>query len=138
MIFVDAGAFIARFRRTDDYHAIAQIAWNNLDRSNRKCFTSNLIIAEAARALGRMAGSVMAAHFVRGILNSDIVILRGTAEEDEDAAELLIRYADHRVGFTDCVSFAHMRRNRIRHVFGFDRHFQKAGFTLWPGRHAKG
>jgi len=26
-----------------------------------------------------------------------------------------------------------MRRENIRHVFGFDRHFVAAGFRLWPG-----
>jgi len=133
VIFVDAGAFIARFRSTDDYHAAAQLAWNKLERSNRKCFTTNLVVAEAAKALGRMAGNAMAANFVRGVLNSDVIVLRGTADEDENAAELLIKYADQRVGFADCVSFAQMRRNRIRHVFGFDRHFETAGFILWPG-----
>jgi len=133
VIFVDAGAFIARFRTADDYHAVAQLAWNKLERSNRRCFTSNLVIAEAARAVGRIAGNKVAAEFIRSILNSDVVILRGTPEEEEDAAEMLVKFADQRVGFTDCVSFAQMKRNRIRHVFGFDRHFQLAGFTLWPG-----
>jgi predicted nucleic acid-binding protein len=135
VIFVDAGAFIARCRTTDHYHAVAQLAWSRLERSNRRCFTNNLVIAEAAKAVGKMAGNGMAADFIRTILASDVIILRGTSEEEEDAAEMLVKFADQRVGFTDCVSFAQMRRNRIRHVFGFDRHFELAGFTLWPGSH---
>ena len=133
MIFIDAGAFIARFRTSDDFHSMAQIAWKALERSNRRCFTNNLVVAEVAKAIGRSAGNAMAAQFVRNVLNSDLVILRGTLEEEEDATDLLIKFADQKVGFTDCVSFAQMKRNRIRHVFGFDRHFQQAGFVLWPG-----
>lgn len=137
MIFVDTGAFIARFRNSDQYHTIALLGWSKLERSNRKCFTSNLVIAEAARSVGRLLGTASAAHFVRSLLDSDFVILRGTAEEEGDAADMLIKYADQKIGFTDCVSFVHMKQNRIRNVFGFDRHFEMAGFTLWPGSKLK-
>jgi predicted nucleic acid-binding protein len=40
------------------------------------------------------------------------------------------KFADQGMSFTDCVSFAIMRRRRIRTVFTFDRHFQQAGFRL--------
>jgi predicted nucleic acid-binding protein len=30
------------------------------------------------------------------------------------------------------VSFALMRKHRIERVFGFDGHFERAGFRLWP------
>ena len=40
------------------------------------------------------------------------------------------KYADQRVTFTDCVSFAIMRRRRIRTAFTFDRHFEARGFEV--------
>ena len=42
--------------------------------------------------------------------------------------DLLKKYADQAVSFTDCLSFALMRRDGIRECFAFDRHFQAAGF----------
>jgi len=33
---------------------------------------------------------------------------------------------------TDCLSFALMRREGIGAVFGFDHHFERAGFEMWP------
>ncbi len=132
MIFVDAGAFIARFRRSDDHHALAQWGWVQLEKLNRPCFTSNLVIAEAARGIARTVGAVAAVTVVKSILESDITVLRGSVEEESDALTLMLKYADQKIGFTDCVSFVEMRRNKIRRVFGFDRHFERAGFTLWP------
>jgi predicted nucleic acid-binding protein len=40
------------------------------------------------------------------------------------------KYSDHEVSFTDCVSFAIMRRQQIRTAFTFDRHFRDAGFRV--------
>lgn len=48
------------------------------------------------------------------------------------ALEQFTKLADQRVSFTDCVSFALMRRHRVRHAFTFDRHFEAAGFEIWP------
>ena len=42
------------------------------------------------------------------------------------------KFADQTVSFVDATSFVLMRRENIRHVFSFDRHFAAAGFRLWP------
>jgi uncharacterized protein len=125
------------FRRTDDHHALAQAGWAQLEKVKRPCLTSNLVIAEAARGISRMSGVVAAANVVKSILESDIVVLRGNIDEESDALRMMMKYSDQQIGFTDCVSFAQMRKNKISRVFGFDRHFQLVGFTLWPGSKLK-
>ena len=40
------------------------------------------------------------------------------------------KYADQQISFTDCVSFAMMRRLGIGAAFAFDRHFRDAGFQM--------
>ena len=42
------------------------------------------------------------------------------------------KYADQAVSFTDCESIVLMKRRGIKHIFGFDRHFEAAYFRLWP------
>jgi predicted nucleic acid-binding protein len=51
-------------------------------------------------------------------------------EDELDALRWMRKYADQRVTFVDCVSFALMRRHRIRAAFTFDRHFKQAGFEV--------
>src|SRR5437764_153759 len=58
--------------------------------------------------------------------------LDATATDWSAALTLMRKYADQGVSFTDCISFALMKREAISHVFGFDRHFRAAGFRLWP------
>ena len=49
------------------------------------------------------------------------------------AWQLFQTYDDKEWPFTDCTSFILMQRRIIRQAFAFDRHFEQAGFQLWPG-----
>ena len=50
-----------------------------------------------------------------------------------DAARtLFFRYTDKDFSFTDCTSFALMRRLRLKHVLSTDRHFRQMGFVALP------
>lgn len=51
---------------------------------------------------------------------------------EEAAEEILRKYQDQELSYTDAVSFATMERDRIAEAFSFDRHFKTAGFTLIP------
>lgn len=46
--------------------------------------------------------------------------------------DLMQKYADQRVSFTDCVSFVLMKKYRVGTAFSFDRHFEMAGFAVEP------
>lgn len=133
MIFVDTGAFLARYVAVDQYHGRATAAWERLAKDKLRCFTSNFVLDETLTLLARRAGYDFAAQRARNILASQAIeILRPVKRHEEQAVELFEKYGDQQVSFTDCVSFALMREARIRRVFGFDRHFRSAGFELWP------
>jgi len=133
MLFVDAGALIARHRESDDHHRDALRGWRDIESRRKQVFTSNLVLVEAARFLSRISGNARAAERLRIWLSSEqLVVLRPDREIELEAADLLEKYADQQIGFIDCISFVLMRRRRINAVFGFDRHFRSAGFKLWP------
>jgi len=138
MIFIDSGAFVSRFRRSDDGYAMSQVGWARLEQTGRRCYTNNLVIAESVDLIADYAGPSVATAFLRSLLESEIHVFRDTFEEDFEAADLMLKFSDQHIGFTDCVTMVQMKRNKIRTVFGFDRHFQLAGFTLWPGSKLKG
>jgi len=51
-----------------------------------------------------------------------------TRGDELKALQWMCKYADQRISFIDCVSFAILRRHRIRTTFTFDRRFKLAGF----------
>lgn len=133
MIFIDTGAFIARYLERDQYHASALSHWRLLGTDNRRCFTTNFVLDETITFLARKSTYEFAAARADAIYNStELVVVRPEREDELSALELFGKYADQSVSFTDCVSFAMMDKLSIKAVFTFDQHFQMAGFETEP------
>lgn len=128
MIFVDTGAFLALYRKRDQYYRQAADTWAKLEPP---FITSSHITAELATLLARQVGWVEAVDRVTDVYASPHIAVIGSDREDElEALRWMRKYAGQRVSFTDCVSFALMRRHRIRRAFTFDRHFRLAGYEV--------
>lgn len=133
MIFIDTGAFIARYRTSDDWHETAVNGWNRLERSTRACYTTNLVVAEALKLIAWYGGQSKAIRVGTQILSSsEITVLRSAPVDEIRSLHLMEQFADQNLGFVDCVSMVLMRQRRLTTVFGFDKHFELAGFKLWP------
>lgn len=128
MNFVDTGPLLALHRRNDQYHADAVRLWPAV---GVPAVTSNHVMDELATALGRLAGYAFAAGCVADLYASPaMTIIQATRGDEEEALQWMRKYAGQRVGFTDGVSFALMRRLGIRKAFSFDRRFRMAGFQV--------
>ena len=127
MLFIDTGAFLARYLSNDSYHLKAAAIWKKT--AGEALFTSNHVLDETLTLLSRRAGSNFAADRAENIYNSTALEILFSSKEDEIAAIRIFRkYADQNVSFTDCISFVLMRRQGITRAFTFDHHFAQAGF----------
>jgi predicted nucleic acid-binding protein len=61
-----------------------------------------------------------------------IEILYSAKADELEALRWLRKFSDQHVSFTDCISFALMKRLRIPMAFTFDEHFARAGFRRLP------
>jgi len=133
LIFIDTGAFLARYVGADQYHRKATRAFRLLERRAAALATSNFVLDETFTLLARRTTYAFAADRAGAIYASRLLtILRPEAADEMAAVEMFRKYADQQVSFTDCVSFVLMRRNRLKKAFTFDRHFERAGFEVWP------
>lgn len=134
MIFVDTGAFLGRYLKADSYHLAALACWQEIEMSGERCVISNFVFSETLTLLGRRGGYAFAAEKGRTILASPrFEIVRASSEEERAALQTFQKFADQKVSFTDCISFELMRARRLSRVFTFDRHFDLAGFSRYPG-----
>lgn len=135
MIFIDTGAFLARHLERDDHHASARRAWGELASTAWRLHTSNFVLDETFTLLARWVSYEFAAERAETILSAaSLTILRPDGGDELAALERFRKLGDQQVSFTDCISFALMKRLGITRAFAFDRHFIHAGFELWPVR----
>jgi len=133
VIFIDTGAFLARYLRNDQHHRSAVAVWEKLGSNHENCVTSNFVLDETFTLLGRRAGCGFAVQRAKNIYASQtLTIYRPDRRDEINALRFFGKYADQHVSFTDCISFVLMKREKINRVFSFDRHFEFAGFHVVP------
>ena len=135
MIFVDTGALVGRYLPKDQHHENAIVGWQQILSDRIPYGTSNFVITETLTLIGRKASYRFAVETGRLIYSaSTLKIWRPDLTDETQALSFFEKLADQKVSFTDCVSFSLMRRHRVTRVFGFDHHFEAAGFSIWPGK----
>ena len=133
MIYIDTGAFIARYLTNDQYHQEAVVFWDSIRKKKEACFTSNFVLDETFTLLGRRAGYDFSVQRANNIYASKtLTILRPDNADELKALTFFRKYADHSISFTDCISFVLLNREKIKRVFTFDTHFEWAGFKMYP------
>jgi predicted nucleic acid-binding protein len=133
VIFVDTGPFLARHVARDQFHVRAVRGWKAAAKGGDALFTSSFVLDETFTLLGRRTSYEFAADRAETMLASRVLtILRPDARDEAAAVALFRKLADQELSFTDCISFALMGRHRITRAFTFDRHFEAAGFSIWP------
>jgi hypothetical protein len=131
-LFVDTGAFLAKEIAADQHHASATKCW--AEARNAVLFSSEHILDECATLLARRTNYATASGWGKDALESGIEWLQTQPSDWNSAFDLMRKYADQAVSYTDCLSFVVMKRAGLKDVFGFDHHFESAGFRLWSGR----
>ena len=132
MLFIDTGAFIGKYLTQDQHHKDAQDKWQQIEKEKRRCLTSNFVLDETFTLLGRWTNAKFAAEKANIIYSSKMIeILRPEHSDELAAIELLQKFADQKISYTDCISFVLMKRMKIKQAFSFDRHFIAAGFKTY-------
>lgn len=131
MLFIDTGAFIAKFLPADQFHIKATEIWKQLDKKQSKIVTSNFVLDETLTLLARRSSYEFAAEIAQALYSSEATkIVRPTLETELSALTFFEKFSDQKISFTDCISFQLMKENNIKEVFSFDKHFTFAGFNL--------
>ena len=132
-IFVDTGAWVALADEDDTHHGNAIAIYPILLKSSRYLITTNLLVAESYVIIMNELGHVAAVRFLDGVNASPRIVKVYSNENIEREAEDILRhYDDQGFSYSDSVSFAIMKRQKIKKAFTFDKHFQTMGFVRIP------
>jgi len=133
-VFVDTSAWAAYYDPSDRWHAIAVSAIRRSVHARVTFVTTDYVMDETLTLLLMHAGRGLAIQFGESVQQSrNVERVHVDPATWDEAWQMFRRYEDKRWAFTDCTSFSVMRQWGLQRAFSFDRHFEQAGFTLWPG-----
>ena len=129
-LFVDTSAWLALNDRSDQFHALAVEKLARIRAGRISLVTSDYVLDESVTIIRLRASHAAAVIFGQSILGSSVIDLIPVGSDDRLAAwEIFKKYADQDFSFTDCTSFALMRKLRLKTAFTFDGHFSLIGFN---------
>jgi predicted nucleic acid-binding protein len=129
VIFADTGAFIALLRQKDRHHRAAK----TFLATRPLLVITDYVVDETVTLLLTRVSRDAADHFLSTILQSRFIRLEMVGPEGfHEAAVLFRHHRDKSWSFTDCTSYAVMKRLRLTQAFAFDAHFEQRGFALVP------
>ncbi|MBI3554262.1 MAG: type II toxin-antitoxin system VapC family toxin [Elusimicrobia bacterium] len=130
-VFVDTSAWYAYVWPKDRNHAQSREA---LERWDGRLVTSNFVFDELISLSRKHLGHSIAVRMGEELRNQATVdLVRLLPEDEEDAWAFFKLHKDKGYSFTDCTSFALMRRLRLPMAITTDKHFRQAGFEVEPG-----
>ncbi len=124
-IFVDTGAWFARFVPSDRDHAAAR-AW--FERNTQPLITTDYIVDELLTVFKVRGEYQRALEIGPTLFHGDVCRLEWVTQADvETAWRVFSTYRDKEWSYTDCVSRAVMERLGITTAVAFDEHFRQFG-----------
>ena len=131
-VFVDTGAWVALRYKRDQYHGRSRNVLRRLRADGFGLVTSEWVLAEAVTLLKARGATDHAVALGEAIQAGRLgYLVESTPDRRRRTWELFVRHRDLRVGWVDCASFAVMEELGIRHFFGFDEDFVRAGYTAY-------
>jgi len=135
-LFLDTGAFVARYVPDDANHAAAVRTFREIQAGRRPyklLYTSNFVVDETATRILYERGH-RDALLVLGLLRGDPALrtLHVSEQMEEDIDREFARYRDKRISYTDCSTKILMDRQKIETIFSFDENFEAMGLSRIP------
>lgn len=131
-VAIDTGALLALASPRDQYHVRAVAIARRFVALGGRWVGSVLVLAELHGHMLQRRGPTVARHILTTLRHDPAYEWREVTVDLIDVANSawLERFGDQQFSLTDAVTFALMKRERIKTAFAFDQDFVTAGYRL--------
>lgn len=135
-LFIDSGAFIALAHEGDDLHREAIEFYKTVPVYVSRVAT-HAVIGETYTFLRYHAWQGAALAWLdsmeKALVGGHLRVVCPDADVDRAAREVLRRFKDQELSYTDALTLAVLEMERVKFVFGFDHHLGLTGRAVLPG-----
>lgn len=129
-MFVDTSAWLSYLSARDRHHRAVKEIVTGFDG---RLVSSNFVLDEVLTLCKARLGHAAAVRLGGALRDAALVtVLRLQADDEEEAWKLFVARGDQPYSFTDCTSFALMRRLGLRDALALDDDFRREGFQVVP------
>jgi hypothetical protein len=130
IVFVDTSGWYALVDETDPDHEPVK-GW--FEENKSPLITSDYVFDETITLIRTGLGHEEAVKFGQGLKRSKFAQLISVPQEDrEEGWAIFKEYDDQVFSFTDCVSFAQMKRLGIQTTLALNKDFRTMGYRTVP------
>jgi len=131
-LFVDTSALVALFVRNDKNHEKAVAIFDDIRMNKIKLCLTDYIFDECITTVLSLSNHATTVQIGDFILSSHMIEFIWLDESSKlKTWDFFKHYSDKKFSYTDCSSFIIMKELGLKDYFGFDRHFQQAGFLAY-------
>ncbi|MBC7130303.1 type II toxin-antitoxin system VapC family toxin [Candidatus Bathyarchaeota archaeon] len=136
-LFIDSSAYIAFYNERDEKHREAEkfieeikngvfgpVIFYTTDYIFDEVVTSILLLTKRKDLAIKVGEAIISSKVTRIVKVDDTTF--------KNAWDMFIKFKDKLWSFTDCTSFALMKRYKLATAFTFDEHYRQAGFKTLP------
>src|SRR5438874_10389815 len=91
-VFVDSSAYLALLDTDDEHHREAIAILQELAEARYRQFTTNVLLIESHALILSVLGRAQAAQFLTDMAESNTVVIRVRAADEERAKQILFQY----------------------------------------------
>lgn len=129
-VFVDTSGWYAFLNSKDPKHHQIQ---EYMAQAMPELVTSNFIITEVLNLLVARRLKHTALSFGKTLKEKrEVLVLPVELSDEKEAWTIFEKYTDKKFSYTDCTSFALMRRLKLQKVVALDNDFTQMGFIIEP------
>jgi len=130
-IFIDTGAWMGYEIKNDQHHGEASAYFKKAKKDRALFYTNSYVLAETYTRLiydlHLKAAEIFHEHVLSSVEKHQLVVLEIVPEDRQRAFEILKKFSDHKLSFTDATIVANFYEYHLDEVFTFDKHFKDIG-----------
>ena len=128
-VFIDTGAFIAYFIKQEKYHSDAVSKYKLYRQQKLTLLTSDYILDELFTWFSAKQSKYILEKLVASVqkmtVNQEIKVLSVDDVVFKKAVEVLLKFSEHKISFTDATTYVLYKEFSIDEIFTLDDDFKK-------------